>query len=120
MTDNVVRLNFSRRRMVATPETSISFTLNSDGGRWSLEGAQGLMTPAQVSDVADALREIARKLKDASLIALGSEAETCLGEFVLFENGGVDYWISPETDTREKRQVLQQGLRKALNSLSAG
>ena len=118
MINNVVRLNFSRPKKVAAPAMAVPFVLTSDGGQWTLDGGDRLMTPSQVSEIADALREVARKLKEAASISAGAQAANCLGEFVLFENGGVDYWMPPDAISPQNRTILRQSLKKTLNSIS--
>jgi hypothetical protein len=67
--------------------------------------------------IAGNLREVARSLVDMAHSRAGMPENPCIAEYVLFESGGVDHWVSPQITTREERFRLKLGLRNAIRSI---
>jgi hypothetical protein len=118
MSGNVIHLTFRSRPMkqpkAATP---ISFILEGAAGRWSLRPEDAAMSPAELIATADSLREIARSLTEMAQAQAGLPANPCLAEFILYEAGGIDHWVSPDANTAGDRFRLKLGLRNAISSI---
>lgn len=118
MSGNVVHLTFRSRPMPQDKAVDpVSFVLEGAAGRWSLQPEGIAMTPAELIATADSLREIARSLTEIAQTQAGLPANPCLAEFVLYEAGGIDHWVSPDANTADDRFRLKLGLRNAISSI---
>ncbi len=119
-TGNVVRLAFRRRPAPASAiARSAPIALEASAGRWTLRGAEAGLDAAGLIAAADTLREIARALVERAHAAAGQPANRCLGEFVLYQDGGIDHWVAEAGDPADRRR-LTLGLRNAIGSLRDG
>ena len=118
MSGEIIHLKFPVRAMAEQKSARpISFTLEGKAGQWSLRPDSAPLSPAELVVIADSLREIARSLTEQAHVQAGITDKQCLGEFVLYEGGGIDHWVSPEATTPEERFDLKLALRNAIRSI---
>ncbi len=117
MSDNVIPLFAERRKSSVNGPVSPAFHLRAQAGTWSIDSDRTALSPDQMIVVADILRDIARGLKKTAYQAAGQPPDDCIGEFVMHQSGGIDYWISPDLHSPEQRARLKIALRNAIASL---
>jgi hypothetical protein len=118
MSGEIIHLKFPARAMAEQKSARpISFTLEGKAGNWSLRPDSAPLSPAELVTIADSLREIARGLTEQAHALAGIKDKPCLAEFVLYQGGGIDHWISRQVSSAEERFSMKLGLRNAIWSL---
>lgn len=110
---NVIYLSFPVRAIPPSPPEPLPFILEAKSGRWKIHHIGPELDAAYMLEAADLLRNIARSLTEKAQQAAGQTVERCIAEFVLYETGGIDHWVSGDAD----RNRLRLGLRTAISTI---